>query len=132
MGVMFYLSSQPGDLSATVSRTVLTYGIGSFRFNRFFNGATVRDAAHVCEYAVLGVLAYLNFSQYKEKGLLLLSFIFCFCFAISDEIHQHFTPGRAIEAFDILLDSCGSLIGIFVIHFVNLVFRKKKDVNHES
>ena len=42
-----------------------------------------------------------------------------FLFAISDEIHQYFVPGRSADIFDLLVDWCGislSLICFNIVH----------------
>ena len=36
-------------------------------------------------------------------------------YAISDEVHQLFVPGRAGQVRDVLIDSAGSLLGIIII-----------------
>ena len=43
---------------------------------------------------------------------LLLSFTSCAVFAISDELIQNFSAGRAPSIIDVLIDSCGSLVGV--------------------
>ncbi|MBO7376468.1 MAG: VanZ family protein, partial [Clostridia bacterium] len=45
----------------------------------------------------------------------------CVLFAVSDEIHQIFVPGRAFEISDIVTDSAGVLIGCLLI----FIFRRK-------
>ena len=41
--------------------------------------------------------------------------IVCVLYAISDEIHQIFVPGRSGQFSDVLLDSAGAVIGAFVV-----------------
>ena len=36
-------------------------------------------------------------------------------YAISDEIHQLFVPGRSGQVRDVLIDSAGSLLGIIIV-----------------
>lgn len=65
---------------------------------------------HIVEYAVLSIAVYLAFknaSNIKEKRL--ATFMFVFLYAISDEIHQLFVPGRVGSFFDIGLDAVGSM-----------------------
>jgi VanZ family protein len=35
-------------------------------------------------------------------------------FAVSDELHQAFVPGRQADVFDLLADLCGISMGVFV------------------
>ena len=46
------------------------------------------------------------------KGLIPL--LIGFLYAVSDEIHQHFVPGRAMQARDVLIDTAGVLLGIWI------------------
>lgn len=74
----------------------------------------IRKNAHFFSYLILGVLT-LNAliisggGGYKSIGLGLL---ICILYAISDELHQTFIPGRSGEIKDIILDSVGALVGI--------------------
>ena len=48
-------------------------------------------------------------------------------YAISDEIHQLFVPGRAGQVRDVLIDSAGSFLGIIlVMAFVKLLIKFNK------
>lgn len=46
------------------------------------------------------------------KGLIPL--LIGFLYAVSDEIHQYFVPGRAMQARDVLIDTVGVLLGIWI------------------
>ena len=37
--------------------------------------------------------------------------IFCVCYAMTDELHQYFVPGRSCRLFDVGVDSLASLSG---------------------
>lgn len=73
----------------------------------------VRKSAHFIIYFILGILVTFalvkNGFRHKE---LCVSFLFCVLFAISDEVHQLFVPGRGGMLKDVMLDSLGSLMGI--------------------
>ena len=47
-----------------------------------------------------------------------IALIISIIYAISDEIHQIFVPGRSFQFTDILTDSAGSLLGIAIIGFI--------------
>ncbi len=77
----------------------------------------VRKLAHFSLFAVLGVFSILFFATFlrlKIKYRYLLSLIFCFLYAISDELHQLFVTGRACRLYDIAIDVIGSLAGISI------------------
>ena len=52
--------------------------------------------------------------------------IFCIIYALTDEWHQMFVPGRAAEWKDVLTDSFGALTGILIIVAIFLTFVRKR------
>lgn len=102
-----------------------------------------RKCAHFMLYASLGFFTY-NFVRTIKKNIvknkentisvyIILSQIFCTTYAITDEIHQMFIPGRSGEIRDVLIDSIGALTGIliciFVLKVVNAILLKLKQKN---
>lgn len=90
----------------------------------------VRKCAHFSIYTMLGFFT-INFMLTYQKGSLLkkssISLLFGICYAISDEFHQMFIPGRSAEVRDVLIDSLGVLIGIlFMIIIVKIAKRRKQ------
>lgn len=76
----------------------------------------VRKSAHFIGYMILGILASCLILQYENiNKKYLLAFLICVIYAISDEIHQLFVPGRAGQVRDVLIDSAGSLLGIILV-----------------
>lgn len=81
----------------------------------------VRKTAHFLEYFVLGALAFwasATFYKYKMFWRSASAFAFCVLYAVSDELHQHFVPGRACRFTDILIDSGGSILAIFILALI--------------
>ncbi len=74
----------------------------------------VRDLAHFMEYFILGILIY----NYDKN--ILKSIIICVLYAISDEVHQIFVPGREFQYSDVLIDSLGSLLGILMLKEISV------------
>ena len=76
----------------------------------------VRKSAHFIGYMILGILAsglILYYGNINKKYL--LAFLICVIYAISDEIHQLFVPGRSGQVRDVLIDSAGSFLGIIIV-----------------
>lgn len=73
----------------------------------------VRKSAHFTIYAALGFFVFLLLAAYRAASAktLLYSLLWSFAYSCSDEIHQHFVPGRAMLARDVAIDSCGALCG---------------------
>jgi VanZ family protein len=69
----------------------------------------LRKIAHAAEFALLGFLLVRALG--KEWAGLFAGV----AYAISDEIHQHFVPGRQAAARDVLVDSAGVAVGVYVV-----------------
>ena len=76
----------------------------------------IRKIAHFSIYTIVGILLIAICSTYKIEELksIGISFILGVIYAISDEIHQSFIPGRSAQITDVMLDSLGVLFGIFL------------------
>ena len=69
----------------------------------------LRKGAHMTEYAILGLLLL------RALGRELPALALGMGYAITDEIHQHFVGGRHASTVDVLIDTAGVAIGIFVV-----------------
>ncbi len=119
---IFCMSAQPGDESTvTSSRFCLLAARLLFSDFESYTAITqesitegltfaVRKAAHFSEYALLGALWYI-WLRHKPKNLL-LAFLAATGYAVTDEIHQLFVPGREGKIWDVLIDSSGGICGI--------------------
>lgn len=85
----------------------------------------IRKCAHFCIYFILGVFTINSFKDFKIKRLITFAILFCFLYAISDEMHQLFLDGRSAQVSDVLLDTFGSLLGIFIYVFIYSKISKK-------
>ena len=88
----------------------------------------VRKSAHFIGYMILGILASGLILQYENINKKYpLAFLICVIYAITDEIHQLFVPGRAGQVRDVLIDSAGSFLGIIlVMAFVKILIKFNK------
>ncbi len=66
----------------------------------------LRKLAHAAEFAVLGAL--LLRALRAERPALALGI----AYAASDELHQHFVPGRLGSPYDVLIDGVGVALGV--------------------
>ncbi len=84
----------------------------------------IRTAAHFSEYAVLGGLLFLLF---KAVGIrwLWLPWAAGTLYAVTDEWHQSFSPGRVCDPVDVLIDASGVLAGILLFNMIIKIWRKK-------
>lgn len=81
---------------------------------------------HFVEYAILAFLLMraLTMTFPPTTNISLLTIVLAMVFALSDEIHQIFVPGRAFQVVDLVIDLLGVLFGVF------LYTRLK--INHED
>lgn len=86
----------------------------------------VRKTAHFTEYLILGILVLQLLSDYTKvnKRMLLASLIICYLYAVSDEVHQIFIPGRTAKVIDTFIDGAGSLAGIIIYSIYQSKCRK--------
>lgn len=77
----------------------------------------IRKTAHFCEYAILGILVILMLLQIdiSRKNAMIFGILICAFYAMSDELHQYFVPGRACQFRDVCIDTAGAATGIFIL-----------------
>ena len=98
--------------------------------NAVFNTATfiIRKLAHFSEYALLGILAFINLAMVKKLGYRgLFAAVFSCIYASSDEIHQLFVPGRAGQVGDVLIDTSGAVAGILLAILIRKIWLKSRE-----
>lgn len=75
----------------------------------------IKKTAHVLEYGILYFLVFRAMNSKNIKPNWAFPFLFCLLYAITDEYHQSFVPGRHCKAMDIGFDSLGMLISFWRI-----------------
>lgn len=115
MIIIFIMSSFNAEASANQSNFIVNIISNILNIeNVRLLSLIIRKLAHFTEYLILGTLVINMFTKNNAKKTYLLSILLCIIYAISDEIHQIFTPGRACQIKDILIDSVGSITGIYL------------------
>jgi len=73
----------------------------------------LRKSAHIGEYFILGALVMnaMKTSKVPKFKAFIMSILLCILYAMSDEIHQHFVPGRSAQVSDVLIDTIGAIGG---------------------
>ena len=88
----------------------------------------VRKSAHFAVFAVLGFLtcaALRSCDLSSKRALPIASLIGCL-YAVSDEIHQTFVPGRAGMVRDVILDTCGVVTGAAALCLIMWMLKRLK------
>ena len=120
MIIIFIMSSFDSVESSNQSNFIVDIIANIFKIENIeLLSFIIRKLAHFTEYLILGLLVANMFTKNNINNLYLISIILCIIYATSDEIHQIFVPGRACQLRDILIDSIGSIIGIYLYKLIN-------------
>ena len=133
---IFNFSNQDGKTSSGVSKKVARKIIDIFPYTKNLSEATkvkmveksqpiIRKLAHFSIYTLVGISIMAFISTYNI--ILLKKFIISLSvglvYAISDEIHQSFVPGRGPSVKDVCIDTSGVFLGIIIVLVIISVFK---------
>lgn len=93
-----------------------------------------RKCGHFSEYTVLGILMTCTVRQFLKiksrltlpKAEIWLPVLLSFLYAVSDEVHQRFVPGRSCEFRDVMIDTGGACFGMLLLYLAHRIFRMLK------
>lgn len=134
--VIFLFSAQDADSSTALSDKVTAIllkilGIDSPTLSPSPDGIgwlpSVRTMAHFASFGIFGFLTALAIRSHRLvawKDWLFPAAISLF-YAIFDEIHQAFVPGRSTELKDVIVDFSGAILGIATVALVYLIIRRR-------
>lgn len=139
--VIFKFSAQVGEESGSLSREVTTEFINRFPYTRDLSIETkeklidygepiVRKLAHLSIYTVVGmcIMTFMCTFPLKLRTKLGTSFMVGLIYAITDEWHQSFVPGRGPSIRDVCIDTTGVFLGIMIVlAIVSIYIALKKD-----
>ena len=103
-----------GSVVAWAALIFVLSSISAFGTDLGFWDYVLPKAVHLVEFAVLGFL--LVWATGRESA----SFLLGVAYAASDEVHQHFVPGRHGSTMDVAIDAVGLAIGIYLARRVGL------------
>lgn len=126
MGLIFYFSSQDAQKSTNQSRAIInkTNIIDNSKTKEEKENEIVmvdsyfRKFAHAGVFFVLSILVCFLIKEYTLdiKKIIIISFIICFIYSCSDEIHQLYVYGRSAELKDVLIDNIGACFGYLIFY----------------
>ena len=135
MNIVFGFSAQESESSSSLSTWVASWFSDDTCVQSYIE-PYIRKIAHFSEYGVGGALFISLFSTFdlSEMKKVLFSSVFGIIYAITDEIHQLFVPGRSGQPADVWIDTLGFVTGIFVMCFILkvLIILKNKIKNNIS
>jgi VanZ family protein len=97
--------------SATPGSDLPQFGVLDFSFKK---------GGHALGYALLalGYLRGLSYRRTPSRTHLALAVTFSFLYAMTDEYHQSFTPGRNSSPIDVMLDTVGAAFGVVIWNYL--------------
>lgn len=131
--LIFYFSAANGEESGSLSQKVVEIisdiiHISSSEKMNFviITEPYVRKLAHFSIYAFAGIweFLFLNTFNIKDEKKILIGAIIGLVYAIFDEIHQGFSPGRSPKIIDVIIDLEGNVFGILFTTLITLGIRK--------
>lgn len=133
---IFQFSSQNGQTSSGVSKKVARKIINVFPYTKNLSTETknkmieksqpiIRKLAHFSIYTLVGICIMGFISTYNVILLkkFLVSLGVGLIYAISDEYHQSFVPGREPSVRDVCIDTAGVFLGIIIVLVIISVFK---------
>lgn len=133
---IFNFSNQDGQTSGGLSRKVARKIVDVFPYTKNLSENTknkiveksqpiIRKGAHFSIYMLVGIFIMSFISTYKLhlKYKFSISILVGLIYAITDEIHQGFTPGRTPSVIDVGIDTCGVFLGIILVLIVISVYK---------
>lgn len=147
MTAIFAFSAENAEKSSGTSGSLISSVAGIFindfeeltegEQNEIISGLqeTVRTLAHFTIYTLLGFLASNSLVTFALKKSLkwVLPPVFCLLYAVSDEIHQYFVPGRSCQIIDIAVDTAGGVLGTALyalLIYIIIKLRKRKETEN--
>ena len=130
MSTIFYLSNMSSNESNTKSINTITKVIdkttpikNKTKENQLVESINpfLRKCAHASIYFILAILliiAYYYTTNKKINIICIKTIIICFIYAITDEYHQTFIIGRTGQFSDVLIDTIGALLGVFLFYII--------------
>ncbi len=146
---IFFQSSLPADISEKESGLITVALAEVLGMDQEIVSFAVRKCAHFSEYMILGFSLLMTLHSHARlhlrksknnigckagisaklwgtgRGASLTAWCTGTIYAISDEIHQTFVPGRSCELRDVLIDSAGVLTAILMVHILHNIKRSR-------
>ena len=126
--VIFNFSAQNGEISGSLSMKVTEFIVNLVSKIKTMDISRkiyyieklhpiIRKIAHFSIYTVVGfsVMGFMCTFDIRNITKFITSICIGVTYAVSDEIHQSFTPGRSPRILDVCIDSAGVLTGIFIL-----------------
>jgi VanZ family protein len=103
--IIFYVSSWTAE---SIGQPIWSWQATAYHFVAFF---------FLCAFMMISLVS----GKLKRKQFIAIGLLLCLAYAVSDEFHQHFVPGRSCSISDFFIDSAGIYLACLIycarIHF---------------
>lgn len=129
--IIFEFSGQNANDSKKVSGKITEKIVSIFynvKLDKNRVESIVRKIAHYSIYTLLGIeiMSFISTFTIKEFDRISFALIAGMIYAMIDEIHQAFVPGRGALITDVMLDSLGVMTGIFICLLIIKLYKSLK------
>ena len=135
--IIFNFSNQDAEesegLSSNIAKSVVDFLQKIHQFDSvnkemllIKTDVVVRKLAHFSLYTVVGIMlmSFLSTIDTSKSTRVTITVIIGIIYAMSDEIHQIFTPGRTAHFTDVMIDTGVVLFGILVFVCIEILIAK--------
>ena len=143
MTIIFIFSNQPsktsGEISGNLSRKILSttgilekINIDNREKVVITTEKVLRKIAHYLIYLLGGILlmSYANIYNIANNKKMFYASVAGAIYAVTDEIHQYFIPGRACMWQDVWLDSLGVMTGVCIAGLIYYILKRKEEKSY--
>ncbi|MBQ8095310.1 MAG: VanZ family protein [Clostridia bacterium] len=136
MAVIFFFSAQPSNESSAQSGRVVAIVMSAVRFVFGDQAASalidagieliIRKMAHFTEYTILCFLMARAIRLTCGRSIQFLALPLSSLYAMTDEFHQSFVPGRSMELRDVLIDTAGAALGLLLFYCFDTIRNRQQ------
>lgn len=142
MVFIFMQSALPADLSSEESGVIVDWIMKVMEnilpFGRETVVFAVRKGAHFTEYLILGAVLVPAVKEWRaapgmlRPGSVPVAWLIGTAYAMTDEFHQSYVPGRSCELRDVVIDSCGVLTGVLAAALAGWIRARRIKARRDS
>lgn len=77
---------------------------------------------HIFAFFLLALFLNIYLIRGRNRAMFIPAVLGAFLYAVFDEIHQYFVPGRNMSVFDVFLDSSGIILAL-ILYYASLELR---------
>ena len=124
---IFCQSALPAEASKQESGLIVSRLAQWLQADEDLISFVVRKGAHFLEYLVLGISLFWTVQDLLTRHgrmpdgsagrAFLVPWAVGALYAVTDEVHQYFVPGRSCELRDVLIDACGVAAGVAIVWY---------------